>query len=75
MSGFDVLETIRKNPKLDHFPLVVMSSVDVRHDEARSRHLGAHDFYVKPTDPDQMRKDAAEICCKWLQDTQKRSGK
>jgi len=67
MSGLDILKTIRRHPLLEHYPVVVMSRQDIAQDENLSLQLGANDFYGKPKNPEQMRKDAAEICRKWLE--------
>ncbi len=52
-SGLEVLEEIRKNPKYDPIPIIVVSS---KWKEKRNIHkLGADDFVLKPYDPEDLK--------------------
>ena len=48
MTGFDVLEQMRREPGLGEIPAVVFSSSELDSDRARCLALGARDFISKP---------------------------
>ena len=64
--GFETLVAIRDDPRLDRFPVVVMTGVPEPKVQRDASRLGAHDFYVKPVKPSELRKQVAQICDKWL---------
>jgi CheY-like chemotaxis protein len=47
IDGFEVLKTIKGDPKLQHIPVVILSNLSRDADEERARALGATDFIVK----------------------------
>jgi CheY-like chemotaxis protein len=47
MSGFEVLEWIRNNPRYQSVPVVIVTSSDKEEDRARSLALGANAYFVK----------------------------
>lgn len=47
MSGYDVLEVIRKDEKLAHIPVVMLSNLGQKEEVERARSLGAKDFLIK----------------------------
>jgi CheY-like chemotaxis protein len=47
MSGFEVLEWIRKTHKYHDIPVVIVTSSDKEEDRARSFKLGANAYFVK----------------------------
>ena len=47
MSGFDVLETIRKNPTFKEVPIIVLSNLGQEKDIERSKQLGATKHIIK----------------------------
>jgi two-component system chemotaxis sensor kinase CheA len=47
MDGFQLLENIRKDPKLKKTPVIVVSSMESREDQERGLSLGANAFIVK----------------------------
>jgi CheY-like chemotaxis protein len=47
MSGFEVLEWIRTNPRYQSVPVVIVTSSDKEEDRARSLALGANAYFVK----------------------------
>jgi CheY-like chemotaxis protein len=51
-SGFDVLEAIKADPKLQNIPVIVMSGSDRSEDQARAYRLGIAAYIVKPADKD-----------------------
>jgi PAS domain S-box-containing protein len=50
LSGFGVLELIRKNPNFQTFPVLVFSSSDNAEDVRRAYELGCHSYIVKPVE-------------------------
>jgi len=47
MDGFQLLENIRKDPRLRKTPVIVVSSMESREDQERGLALGANAFIVK----------------------------
>ena len=48
LSGLEVLERVRQDPKLADTPVVILSSSDDRREKDRAAKLGALDFLRKP---------------------------
>lgn len=47
--GFEVLTEIRRNPKTEKLPVVILSSLDQDFEQRRGLTLGAHMYLVKTT--------------------------
>lgn len=47
--GFEVLTEIRRNPKTERLPVVILSSLDQDFEQRRGITLGAHMYLVKTT--------------------------
>lgn len=47
MTGFEVLEAVKKDKKLSNIPILVMSNLGQEEDIARAKSLGAVDFLIK----------------------------
>jgi len=47
MSGFDVLEKVKKNPDTASIPVIILSNLGQQEDIDRGKKLGAVDFLVK----------------------------
>ena len=47
MNGYEVLKAIRKDPKLDKLPIIVLTNLSQSSDEAEARNLGATDYLIK----------------------------
>lgn len=45
--GFEILEEMQKDPKLNKLPFMVMSNLGQDSDIARAKELGAVDYFVK----------------------------
>ena len=54
MNGFDLLDTIRKLPKLSSTPVVFFSAIDDYDARKTARDLGAADYIVKPFDQEEV---------------------
>lgn len=48
MNGFQVLETIRGNPKYWNLPIIILSSLGQEEDILKGYQLGANDYLLKP---------------------------
>ncbi|MFN8529016.1 MAG: response regulator [Anaerolineae bacterium] len=48
LTGFQVLERMRKNPKMAKLPVIVLSTSDDPEEMARCKALGVEHFLVKP---------------------------
>lgn len=53
-SGHDLLAYLKRQPGLDHVPVVVVTTSDYPEDRARSAALGAAGYVVKPNSFDQF---------------------
>ena len=67
MSGFEVLEWLRRHPEMGDLPALVLSSSAHQEDVAKARALGARDYHVKPSDQHQLIRLARELQAKWLE--------
>lgn len=47
ISGFDILETIKKNPKWKDVPVIILSNLGQAQDIERGKKLGAVDYFIK----------------------------
>ncbi len=56
VNGFEVLEWLRRQPRFDHLPAVVLSGFERQADIDRVYALGANFYVVKPQDPEQLNR-------------------
>ncbi|EKD48355.1 MAG: phosphate regulon transcriptional regulatory protein PhoB [uncultured bacterium] len=55
ISGFEVLETVRKNPATKDIPVIIMSNLGQESDVKKGLNLGAQDYLIKSNlDMDQI---------------------
>jgi pilus assembly protein CpaE len=54
MSGFEILERLRRDPKFSHVPVVVITAKDELSEKLRAFELGADDYLVKPFQPEEL---------------------
>lgn len=47
MSGFDILEAIRKNSKWKNVPVIILSNLGQQEDIDRGKALGANEYFIK----------------------------
>jgi len=66
LSGFEVLEWLRQQPRFEKLLIVVFSSSDHPADRSRACALGAHSYLVKPTDPTEFVSVVRELQQYWL---------
>ncbi len=51
LNGFDVLNRLRQHPKLQHIPVLMLTSLSERKDIAKGLALGANGYITKPALP------------------------
>jgi DNA-binding response OmpR family regulator len=51
LSGYEVLEEIKKNPAMKHLPVIMISAVDDLDSVVKCIELGAEDYLFKPFNP------------------------
>jgi two-component system cell cycle response regulator len=54
MDGFEVCERLKKNPKTQHVPVLMVTALDQTSDRVRGLEVGADDFLTKPVDDVQL---------------------
>lgn len=66
ISGFEVLQWIRKQPHLQNVPVVVFSSSGRPEDRSRAEELGANEYVLKPASGQDFFTIADSIRSRWL---------
>ena len=61
MSGRDVLESIKADPRLMHIPVIILSGSQDEHDIAKSYNLHATAYIIKPLDLEKFRDVVSTI--------------
>jgi len=51
MSGYEVCERLKANPKTSHIPVIFLTAMEQTSDEASGFELGAADYITKPVNP------------------------
>ncbi|MDX1763747.1 MAG: response regulator, partial [bacterium] len=54
VSGFEILSAVRQHPKLNHLPVIVLTSSTDTESKLRVLDLGATDFLAKPVDQSEL---------------------
>ncbi len=67
ISGFKVLEWIRKHPHFSSLPVVVYTSSEQTQDLKMAEELGANDYMVKPALIEQIAERVRELKTRWLE--------
>lgn len=52
MSGIEVCQILKQNDRTQHIPVIFVTSMDDRHNEARGFKAGAADYISKPCSPE-----------------------
>jgi diguanylate cyclase (GGDEF)-like protein len=55
VSGFEVLEAIRAQPKHRHLPVIILTASSDTGNKLKALDLGATDFLAKPVDPSELK--------------------
>lgn len=66
VSGIQVLEAIKSNPKLKSLPVVMLTSSNEGPDIERCFELGVNSYIVKPVDSDNFAHTIKEIGLYWM---------
>ena len=66
ISGFDVIEWIRRQPGLRRLPILVLTSSNLSRDVNRAYELGANSYLVKPSELQDLEQVAAQVERYWL---------
>lgn len=61
VTGFDVLMFIKREPRLAHVPVVVVSSDDQPESLERARQAGASDYIIKPASLDSLEETLKKL--------------
>jgi len=64
--GFDVLQWLRTREELKDLTVVMLSSSSQDSDIRKARELGARDYFVKPSDFDQLTQMVQTLAERWL---------
>ncbi|MDZ7779444.1 MAG: response regulator [Gemmatimonadota bacterium] len=68
LSGFDVAERIRANPRTQHVPILFVTAVKQEpHHVFVGYELGAVDYLFRPVDPHVLRSKVSVFCDLWAQ--------
>lgn len=59
LDGYQTCALIKKNPKLSHTPVIMLSSKDGLFDRARGRMVGSDEYLTKPFTKDSLLKAVA----------------
>ncbi|OLZ40921.1 histidine kinase [Natrinema saccharevitans] len=66
--GFEVLETVKNDPKLTSLPVLVLTSSEATEDIVRSYELCANAYLTKPTDPDEFADIGRAVEAFWIEE-------
>ncbi len=61
IDGYDVVETVRRNPELSDVPVVILSSSSMPRDRQRAETLGRTRYIIKPITLDEFMAIGREI--------------
>lgn len=61
LSGLDVLDAMRKNPRLKDLPCIILTAAGQEQQHTSVMELGANDFLTKPFSPKKLYARAAEL--------------
>ncbi|HEX3716609.1 MAG TPA: response regulator [Verrucomicrobiae bacterium] len=66
LNGFDVLTWLREQADFKNLPVVILTSSDYPADIEQARKLGAADYRLKPSSPQQLVQFALDLDANWL---------
>lgn len=74
ISGLEVLEWIRQEPRFESLPVVMLTSSSRPEDKEKAQTLGADDYLLKPPDPRKLVEMVKSLQDRWLSN-QKTAGR
>ena len=54
LTGFDILQSLRRDPAYRHIPVIFLTSVTNLEDKLKAFELGADDYLIKPFEPEEL---------------------
>lgn len=66
VSGLEVLAIVKKDPKLQTIPAVVLTTSDVEEDRSKAHTCGVDGYLTKPVDFDRFVDMIKQLCVTWL---------
>lgn len=66
VSGLEVLEAVKADPRTKVIPVVILTSSEEDPDVKRSYELGANSYIVKPVEFDNFSKTVADLGLYWM---------
>jgi CheY-like chemotaxis protein len=66
VSGLEVLEAVKSDPRTKVIPVVILTSSEEDPDVKRSYELGANSYIVKPVEFDNFSKTVADLGLYWM---------
>lgn len=66
IDGFEVLKTLRADPRTKATPVVMLTSSNIERDVARSYQLGANSYIQKPVDFERFRETVRQLGVYWM---------
>ncbi|MGC2062428.1 MAG: response regulator [Thermodesulfovibrionales bacterium] len=73
LSGFDLLQNIRADGRMQHIPVIVVTSSDLEADEKAAYESGADGFLQKAFDIDLFGREIKAVLERWLKIEHKRN--
>jgi CheY-like chemotaxis protein len=64
-NGFEVLQELKKNKKLEHIPVVMLTTTSTSEDISKAMDLGANDYIVKPVNFNDFTEKVAKLGHYW----------
>jgi CheY-like chemotaxis protein len=65
-TGFEILQWIRRNPRISRIPVVVLSGSELEEDIRKAYASGANSYLVKPLGFDALVDLIRSVCAVWL---------
>lgn len=66
LSGLEVLERVKADPKLRRIPVVMLTTSDREEEILRSYDLGVNSYVTKPVQFDELTEKLKNICSFWM---------
>jgi pilus assembly protein CpaE len=54
LTGFDILQSLRRDPAYRHVPVIFLTSVTNLEDKLKAFEMGADDYLIKPFEPEEL---------------------